>query len=177
MTRRPTTAARTEPKEKKTERAVTRYCFDLGMCSNRSVPSVGIEPYKRVRIGKGGEIRGQRTPTALPSRNSRMLKVKNELANEARTPKMAVKKRVALKAVLRPSKSEPLKRSRLCSSIEWMRTHKFPSRRLQTSFLQTWPTKRFLCIYLVLYADMKFSPVRRAKDGTDRRSGVVCGAG
>lgn len=45
MTRRPTTAARTEPKEKKMERAVTRCCFDFGICSNRRVPSVGIEPY------------------------------------------------------------------------------------------------------------------------------------
>lgn len=43
-TRRATAADRTAPKEKKMERAVTRYCFSLGMCSRRRVPSVGIEP-------------------------------------------------------------------------------------------------------------------------------------
>ena len=45
MTNRPTTAANTAPKEKNTDNAVTRYCLPLGMCSKRSVPSVGIEPY------------------------------------------------------------------------------------------------------------------------------------
>lgn len=45
ITRRATTADRTAPNEKKTERAVTRYCFPFGMCSRRSVPSVGIEPF------------------------------------------------------------------------------------------------------------------------------------
>lgn len=44
MTINATPADRTEPKEKKTERAVTRYCFPLGICSRRRVPSVGIEP-------------------------------------------------------------------------------------------------------------------------------------
>ena len=39
------TAAITEPKEKKTDRAVTRYCLPLGICSSKSVPSVGMEPY------------------------------------------------------------------------------------------------------------------------------------
>jgi len=39
-----TAADRTDPKEKKTERAVTRYCLPLGICSRRRVPSVGIEP-------------------------------------------------------------------------------------------------------------------------------------
>ncbi|KXN80840.1 hypothetical protein AN958_07203 [Leucoagaricus sp. SymC.cos] len=41
---RATNAERTEPNEKKTDSAVTRYCFSLGMCSRRSVPSVGMEP-------------------------------------------------------------------------------------------------------------------------------------
>ncbi len=45
MTRRPMTADKTAPNEKKTERAVTRYCFPLGICSKRSVPSVGIETW------------------------------------------------------------------------------------------------------------------------------------
>ena len=46
ITKMPTTADRTDPKEKKTESAVTMYCFPFGMCSRRSVPSVGIEPYR-----------------------------------------------------------------------------------------------------------------------------------
>jgi hypothetical protein len=44
MTKRATTAARTEPSEKKTESAVTKYRLPLGMCSKRSVPSVGMDP-------------------------------------------------------------------------------------------------------------------------------------
>jgi hypothetical protein len=43
-TRRAATADTTEPTEKKTESAVTRYCFSLGNCSRRRVPSVGIDP-------------------------------------------------------------------------------------------------------------------------------------
>ncbi|EDR14025.1 uncharacterized protein LACBIDRAFT_305379 [Laccaria bicolor S238N-H82] len=44
--RRATTADSdtTEPTEKKSESAVTRYCFSLGNCSRRRVPSVGIDP-------------------------------------------------------------------------------------------------------------------------------------
>lgn len=44
ITASPMTADITEPKEKKTDRAVTKYCFPLGICSSSSVPSVGIEP-------------------------------------------------------------------------------------------------------------------------------------
>ena len=40
-----TREASTAPKEKKTERAVTRYSFPRGICSRRSVPSVGSEPF------------------------------------------------------------------------------------------------------------------------------------
>lgn len=41
----PTMADNTEPKEKKTDRAVTKYCFPRGICSNNNVPSVGIDPF------------------------------------------------------------------------------------------------------------------------------------
>ena len=41
-----TRAASTAPNEKKTERAVTRYSFPRGICSRRSVPSVGSEPFQ-----------------------------------------------------------------------------------------------------------------------------------
>lgn len=41
-----TRAESTAPKEKKTERAVTRYSFPWGICSRRSVPSVGREPFQ-----------------------------------------------------------------------------------------------------------------------------------
>ena len=44
-TKRATAAARTAPKEKKMDKAVTRYCFSFGMCSRRRVPSVGMDPY------------------------------------------------------------------------------------------------------------------------------------
>jgi hypothetical protein len=40
-----TRAASTAPKEKHTKRAVTRYSFPRGICSRRSVPSVGSEPF------------------------------------------------------------------------------------------------------------------------------------
>jgi hypothetical protein len=89
MTINATPADRTEPKEKKTERAVTRYCFPLGICSRRRVPSVGIEP-----------------PTALPRKNSRIHNDENDHANDERIPNNAVKKSVALNAVLRPRRSE-----------------------------------------------------------------------
>lgn len=46
----PTMAEKTEPKEKKTDKAVTRYCLCFGTCSRRSVPSVGIEPFIAMRI-------------------------------------------------------------------------------------------------------------------------------
>lgn len=39
-----TNAERTAPKEKNMDSAVTRYCFSLGMCSKRRVPSVGMDP-------------------------------------------------------------------------------------------------------------------------------------
>jgi hypothetical protein len=49
---------------------------------------------------------GELTPTALPRKNSNMHRLTNEVANDARMPNKAVKKRVALKAALRPTRSE-----------------------------------------------------------------------
>jgi hypothetical protein len=48
------------------------------------------------------------TPTALPKKKSAIHKVGNVFAKEARRPKIKVKKRVALKAVIRPKRSEPV---------------------------------------------------------------------
>jgi hypothetical protein len=84
-----TRAASTAPKEKNTERAVTRYSLPRGICSRRSVPSVGIDP-----------------PTALPRKNRATQSIGNVVANDAAMPKMDVKNRVALNAVLRPIRSE-----------------------------------------------------------------------
>ena len=98
-------AERTDPREKKTESAVTKYSFPFGMCSRRSVPSVGIEPWTRfndVLTLDEGEL----TPTALPRKNRSTHRLPNEFANDARMPNKAVKKRVALKAALRPTRSE-----------------------------------------------------------------------
>src|SRR6267154_4175067 len=47
-----TMAASTAPKEKKTERAVTRYSLPRGMCSRRRVPSVGSEPFQASASGR-----------------------------------------------------------------------------------------------------------------------------
>lgn len=43
---RATNAESTEPTEKNTDSAVTRYCFAFGTYSNKRVPSVGMEPYR-----------------------------------------------------------------------------------------------------------------------------------
>ncbi len=107
---RPTTADSTDPREKNTERAVTRYCLPLGICSSSRVPSVGMDPYiqsevQYIILNKKWVL--IRTPTALPSRNSAMHRVTNVFASEARMPKTDVKNNVALKAVVRPIKSEP----------------------------------------------------------------------
>lgn len=53
---RPTKAETTEPKEKKTERAVTKYCLFFGICSRRRVPSVGIDPCGRIRTERAREM-------------------------------------------------------------------------------------------------------------------------
>ena len=47
------------------------------------------------------------TPTELPNKKSAMQRVGNEYEKDARRPKKAVKKRVALKAVILPMRSEP----------------------------------------------------------------------
>ncbi len=54
-----TRAARTAPKEKNTESAVTRYSFPRGICSKRRVPSVGMDPFESVSIhgGRRGKCR------------------------------------------------------------------------------------------------------------------------
>jgi len=50
---------------------------------------------------------GKRTPTALPRKKSATQSIGKVFANEAAMPKTEVKNRVALKAVLRPMRSEP----------------------------------------------------------------------
>lgn len=50
MTTKPITAETTEPTEKNTDNAVTRYCFPFGICSSSSVPSVGIDPYESAHL-------------------------------------------------------------------------------------------------------------------------------
>lgn len=47
------------------------------------------------------------TPTALPRKKREIHRVTNEVASEDVRPNRAVKKRVRLKAVLRPKRSEP----------------------------------------------------------------------
>jgi hypothetical protein len=84
-----TRAESTAPKEKNTERAVTRYSFPRGICSRRSVPSVGSEP-----------------PTALPRKKMAVQSIGKVVASELATPKTEVKNKVALNAVLRPMRSE-----------------------------------------------------------------------
>ncbi len=51
------------------------------------------------------------TPTELPRKNRIAHKLPNELAKDARIPNTAVKKRVALNAVLRPITSEPARQN------------------------------------------------------------------
>ncbi len=99
----------TAPMEKKTERAVTRYRFSFGTCSSKSVPSVGIDPYKVVYLGtKNGHLDdGEHTPTELPRKKRAMHIVVKEFENEANSPNNAVKNNVALNAALRPRRSEP----------------------------------------------------------------------
>ena len=103
-----TRAASTAPKEKKTERAVTRYSFPRGIFSRRSVPSVGSEPFqasasRRTKTDK----ESRRTPTALPRKNIAIQSIGKVVASELATPKRDVKNNVALKAALRPMRSEP----------------------------------------------------------------------
>lgn len=139
MTAKPITAARTAPKEKKTDSAVTRYCLPFGICSRRSVPSVGMEPYvsdfRRVHHGLFREIR---TPTALPSRNRARQSHAKVPAKAAKTPNTDVRKSVALNAVVRPMRSEPvLEQFGRNAMSEETSTHKFPIQQLQTSSRRT----------------------------------------
>ena len=106
---RATTAAKTDPVEKKAESAVTRYWFSFGTFSRISVPSVGMEPCKLINNGTIVVGKAELTPTELPRRKRVMQIVVNELEKDASNPKIAVKKSVPLKAALRPTKSEPLR--------------------------------------------------------------------
>ena len=78
------------------------------MCSSKRVPSVGIEPYRKEVSNQNGHGVKLPTPTELPKKKSAMQRVKNDFVRDARRPKRAVKRRVALKAALRPMRSEPL---------------------------------------------------------------------
>jgi hypothetical protein len=58
-----TRAESTAPMEKNNERAVTRYSFPRGICSRRSVPSVGSEPFQASTCGKkSGRFRKETYP-------------------------------------------------------------------------------------------------------------------
>jgi hypothetical protein len=109
-----TTAESTAPREKKAERAVTRYCLLLGMFSSRRVPSVGIDPYETsISVEKMHDVMRLRTPTALP-RNTKVTQSRGkDGAKTAVKPNTAVRTRVPLNAAIRPSKSEP------DPSLEW----------------------------------------------------------
>ena len=102
----PIIADSTAPTEKNTDKAVTRDCLPSGMCSSSSVPSVGIEPCDRRQLHACGCVL-VRTPTDDPRKKRTMHSWVKEPAREARMPKRAVKKSVALNAVLRPKRSEP----------------------------------------------------------------------
>lgn len=71
-------------------------------------------------------------------------------------PNRDVKKRVALKAVLRPMRSEPIKLSSKSDvGRPYMHTHTFPSLPRQTSYPRTWRMRESQYNYLGLKrADM-----------------------
>lgn len=62
-----------------------------------------------------------RTPTELPSRNKATQSHANVPANEENIPNTAVKKRVALNAVVRPMRSEPVKTRRQANAQQVFR--------------------------------------------------------
>lgn len=68
---------------------------------------MGIDPFDGVSVHLAAREKEKRTPTALPRKNRATQSVGNVVANEAAMPKRDVKNRVALKAVLRPTRSEP----------------------------------------------------------------------
>jgi hypothetical protein len=84
------------------------------------------------------------TPTELPRKKSVMQRVENEFENDAKIPKRAVKKRVALKAVLRPMKSEPTVQNELdnLDMKEGKLTYMYPSPLHQSSSQQTLKMKQ-----------------------------------
>ena len=133
-----TKAETTAPREKNTDNAVTRYSLPRGMCSNRSVPSVGMEPYRTQRSIMGsaqlphsqnegcrGALSKIRTPTELPRKKRDMHNNTNVFAKDAMMPKIAVKKSVALKAVLRPMRSEPAEGKKTLNRCSIRPTRKF----------------------------------------------------
>ena len=138
------TADMTEPNEKNTERAVTRYCLPFGICSSNNVPSVGIEPcvnaaYCALLASVASPRSSARTPTALPKRKSEAHNSGNVLARAASTPNTEVRKSVALNAAVRPSRSEPGWGSRECvRRNQRVEAYRFPSLLRRTSYRQTW---------------------------------------
>ena len=104
---RPTIAANTAPKEKKIVSAVTRYFFLFGSCSNISVPSVGIDPYRDGELLVLECVVETHTPTALPNKKRARQRDQNEVVIVAKRPNTDVNNKVPLNAALRPSKSEP----------------------------------------------------------------------
>ncbi len=64
----------------------------------------------RVNEVEAGKQRIQRTPTALPKRKRAKHSKGKVFAKAANTPNKEVKKSVALKAVVRPMRSEPGRR-------------------------------------------------------------------
>ena len=100
-------AASTDPKEKKIVSAVTRYFLLFGNCSNKSVPSVGIEPWTSCEFPVLEHVLETRTPTALPNKKRTRQRDQNEVVIVAISPNREVNNKVPLNAVLRPSRSEP----------------------------------------------------------------------
>ena len=71
------------------------------------MPSVGMDPCKFWYVISFEVYERRLTPTALPRKKRRIQSERNEVAKEAIRPNIAVKNNVALKAVLRPMRSEP----------------------------------------------------------------------
>jgi hypothetical protein len=68
---------------------------------------LALSPEEKELTNKMASALKRHTPIELPKKKSTMQRVENEFEKDARRPKKAVKKRVALKAVIRPMRSEP----------------------------------------------------------------------
>lgn len=108
---------RTAPREKKMERRVRRYCLECGRFSRKSVPSVGMEPLRRIISltftrwkctcdCSWGTCRVLTHPTALPSKNIQNRSIGKVGAKLAPIPNTAVRKSVLLNGRARPRRSE-----------------------------------------------------------------------